>query len=209
MGAALRDSALFARVNPLNPDTGREVEAVLARGAGVLMLPMVATGDEAEEFARLVGGRAVVVLLVEHEGALERIDELVAADGVDEVHIGINDLALSLGLANRWQVLAGDLLVEIGRRVHAAGLRYGLGGIGRVGDRGLPVDADLVYAEYARTGATAALISRSFFKAAGDGLAAEIRSARRALAEWCERPNGELAAAHAELGRQAEAAPGW
>src|SRR6187401_303026 len=41
LAPALRKAALFARVNPLNPDTPRELDAVLGRGAEVLMLPMV------------------------------------------------------------------------------------------------------------------------------------------------------------------------
>ena len=196
-------------MNPLNPDTPREVEAVLGRGARVLMLPMVATGDEAGEFAELVAGRATVVLLVERARALERLDELVGVEGVDEIHVGINDLALSLGMPNRWLVLADDRMLDAGSRVHGAGLRFGMGGIGRVGDAGLPVAADLIYAEYARTGATSALISRSFLRSDDTDLTAEIARARGALAAWRLRPRSELEAAHAELGRQAALAPTW
>ena len=203
VGQALSTADLFARVNPLHGGSEREVGAVLARGARVLMLPMVATADEAREFVRLVGGAAVVVLLVEHIDALRRIDELVAVDGVDEVHIGLNDLALSLGVANRWLALAGDLALDAGAAVCAAGKRFGLGAIGRAGDRGLPIPADLVYAEYARTGATAALVSRSFFAATDQemDLTDEIRRARERLAAWTFREPAELEAAHRALGR--------
>ena len=48
LGPALSRAALFARVNPINADSRREVEAVLARGARVLMLPMVASRQECE-----------------------------------------------------------------------------------------------------------------------------------------------------------------
>jgi hypothetical protein len=209
VGAVLQRAELFARVNPLHPGSSREVEEVLARDASVLMLPMVADARQAAAFAELVAGRARVVLLVERADALAKISELAASDGVDEVHIGLNDLALSLGLRNRWLVLAGEVAVEAGKRVRAAGLRFGLGGIGRAGQRGLPVPADLVYAEYARTGATAALLSRSFTATAGVDLAREVARARARLAAWRARSASELEAAHRELGLRARSAAGW
>ena len=200
--AELTDAKLFVRVNPLHAGSAREVDHVIARGAEVVMLPMVTAPAEAREFVRLVGGSAVVVLLIEQIGAVRSICELAAVDGVDELHIGLNDLALSLGVRNRWLALAGDLAVHAGTAVRAEGKRFGLGAIGRAGDTGLPVPPGLVYAEYARTGATAALVSRSFFRSGEDiDLAFEIALARAELDAWTRCSPGELAAAHGELVR--------
>jgi citrate lyase beta subunit len=209
IGAVLDGAALFARVNPLHGGSRSEVDRVLTRGVRVVMLPMVADAREAATFVDLVAGRARVVLLVECAEALRHLDDLVAVAGVDEVHIGLNDLALSLGLTSRWLALAGDLATAAGERVRAAGLRFGLGGIGRVDQGGLPVPADLVYAQYARTGATAALLSRSFAAADGIDLGDEVARARSRLEWWRERPAAELAAAHDELGRHARATACW
>jgi len=211
VGTVLRRAALFARVNPVNGATPLEVESVLAAGAAVLMLPMVVDPATACRFVELVGGRARVVLLVEHIGGLNRLDELVAIPGVDEIHIGLNDLGLSLGLRNRWLALADDLLAGAGARVRAAGLRFGLGGIARVDDDDLPVPSDLVYAQYARTGATAALISRSFLgpDAVAASLGREISRARRRLAAWYRRSPHELDLARRDLARHALAAVEW
>jgi hypothetical protein len=205
----LRRAQLFARVNPIHDGSRREIDSVLARGVDVVMLPMTTDAEQAQRLVDAVSGRATVVVLVEHADAIGRLPEIVAVDGVDEVHVGLNDLALSLGLANRWLVLAGDLAAEAGIVVRGAGRRFGLGGIGRADDDSLPVPSDLVYAEYARTGATAALISRSFFNRCGDTLARDVGRAREALAAWFARPAGEVAAAHAELARRAAAADCW
>jgi hypothetical protein len=190
-------AALFARVNPLNDDSRREVEAVLTAGATVLMLPMVAAPAEAERFVALVAGRALVVLLVERREALDALAALAAVPGVDEIHIGLNDLALSLALPTRWAILASDRLADAGAIVRAAGKRFGFGGIGRAHDTTLPMPADLVYAEYARTGASAALIARAFPQDAA--FADEIERARTRLAAWRAAAPAALAAAHAEL----------
>jgi len=148
-----------------------------------------------------VDGRALVVLLVECREALERLPALVAVDGVDEVHLGLNDLALSLRLKNRWLALASDLVPEAAAHVLGAGLRFGLGGLGRVDDDTLPIPSDLIYAEYARTGATAALVARSFRAGAADDLAREVARTHERLALWRGRDVGALEDAHARLVR--------
>jgi len=209
LGGALKRAMLFARVDPLSRDSRRQVESVLAHGTQVLMLPMVTTADQAAEFVELVNGRARVVLLVERGEALERLDELVMVDGVDEIHIGLNDLALSLGLPNRWVILAGDALVDAGTCTRDAGLRFGLGGLGRAGDDRLPIPSDLIYAQYARTGAMAALVSRSFHASSGVDLGAEIDRAARRLAFWRHAPADDLQSAHEEFSRRARALSSW
>jgi HpcH/HpaI aldolase/citrate lyase family len=204
VGVAISHAELFARVNPLHDASPGELEAVLARGARVVMLPMVASAREAREFVRLVRGTATTVLLVESREGIGALPELVAIEGIDEVHIGLNDLALSLGSRNRWIPVAEDVVLGAAAVVHTAGRRFGFGAVGRPGDTDLPVPVELVYAEYARAGATAALLSRSFFRpgAAGD-LHAEIAQLRAELAAWTERADGDLAAAHAELALRA------
>ena len=192
----LRRARRFARVEPADP----RIDELIELGAEVLMLPMVASAREAAAFADAVAGRAVVVLLVERREAVEAIGELVRVDGVDEIHLGLNDLALSLGMRNRWQVLGADLGLRVGATVREAGLPYGLGGIGRAGDRSLPLPSDLVCAEVARCGATGALLSRSF---TNGPLAADVARARSRLAFWRAAGAPALGAAHAELAARA------
>lgn len=197
----------FARVNPLHGKSAAEVDAVLGLGARVLMLPMVATAGEAAWFVGLVRGRARVVLLVERADALDDVADLAAVSGVDEIHVGLNDLALALHFASRWQVLAGERLVAAARAVHATGKRFGFGGIGGVLDDALPIPADLIYAEYARVGATSALVARAF--PTGGDLAGEVARARARLAAWRACDPEALAAAHAELARRAATLTTW
>jgi citrate lyase beta subunit len=197
VGAALRRAALFARTNPLHDGTAAEVEHLLAGGARVLMLPMFRTPEELKRFLALVGGRAAVVPLVETADAAARVDELLAIDGVDELHVGLNDLSLELGLRNRFALLVSPLLEHVAECAAAAGVPWGCGGIGRAGDEGLPIPAELVYARLAALGASGALLARSFASAAG--LAFDVRRARARLASWRTASVLEHAAARREL----------
>lgn len=196
--AALSHARLFARTNPVHEGTAAELEHYLAAGIELLMLPMFTRVDEVARFADLIAGRARVVLLFEQAAAFDELDAILALEGVDEVHIGLNDLALSLGAPNRFGLLATALLDEIAASVLGAGLPLGIGGIGRLGDTSLPVAPDLIYAQHARLGATAALIARSFL-APGIDLAAEVRRTRARLAHWQTCDASEIEAATAAL----------
>lgn len=184
--AAIAHAQLFARVNPLSSQTAGEVDLLIAEGVEVLMLPMFAGAKQAASFVELVGGRAGVVLLLETLSAAREIERIVSVDGVCEIHVGINDLALSLGMRNRFEVLDCELIEHVSRCVLEAGLRFGIGGIGRAGDESLPIASDLVYAQYPRLGATAALISRAFLscKHGTVDLAGEVARSRALLAYW-------------------------
>jgi len=195
---ALRHAELFVRTNPLHAGSPDEVARLLEAGVQVLMLPMFTTPEEVARFTAIVAGRARVVLLLEQIAAVECLDEILVVGGVGEVHVGLNDLALSLGEPNRFALLAMPLLEHIAERVHAAGLPLGIGGIGRVGDLSVPVAPDLVYAQLARHGASAALVARSFLAGGGD-LGAAVRSARARLAHWRGCDEAELQSATAAL----------
>lgn len=190
----LTQARLFARVNPLHEHSRAEVDLLLAHGVQVLMLPMFRSAEQAAEFVDLVSGRAEVVLLLETREAAEDIGRVVAVAGATEVHIGINDMALSMGMRNRFEVLDCELTERVSCCVRDAGLRFGIGGIGRAGDAGLPIPSDLIYAQYPRLGATAALISRAFLAGTEEAidLTAEVARGRDLLTRWGSADRAEL-----------------
>jgi hypothetical protein len=196
---ALARAKLFARVNPVSPRSPFEVERLLECGVEVLMLPMFRSSNEVERFLRTVDGRACVVPLLETPQAAEDVERLASLTEIDEVHVGINDLALSLGVRNRYEVLELSLMEEVSACVRGSSKRLGVGGIGRVDDCSLPIPADLIYAQCARLGATAMLLSRAFIGAGlGDEeLAHEIARSRARLADWFATDPAEMRRARA------------
>lgn len=208
MTASLAGAKGFARLNPVHAGTGAEIDAALDAGAQVLMVPMVRSANDAAEFAGRVNGRAVTVVLVEHRDAVEQIDAIATTSGVDEIHIGVNDLSLSLGLSKRWEVLTGGLMRDVADCVRRAHRPFGFGGIGLPDDATLPVPSELVYAEHARLGATRALLSRSF----GFGTRAteaDVRHARARLAAWRQASPEALDAAHVALEQAVASSACW
>ncbi|MEW5981239.1 MAG: aldolase/citrate lyase family protein [Acidobacteriota bacterium] len=194
VGEAVKHGRLFVRTNPMHEGLPEEVSRCLTMGARVLMLPMFTTVAEAARFVELVDGRAEVSLLVETPAAGIRIRELVKLEGVSEIHVGLNDMSLGLGLASHFEVLVSDFLTNIARVVVDAGLPFGFGGVGRLGDSSLPIPPDLVYAQYPRLRATRALISRVFVTPdqARLDLQDEVRITRQRLTFWARQPEDEL-----------------
>jgi hypothetical protein len=191
----------FARTNPLHEGSAAEIDRLLALGVEVLMLPYFRSYDEAARFCALVAGRARVALLVEHIDAVHALPQLVGLQGVNQVYVGLNDLGLSLGLTQRFAVLAGDLLPDVSRVVREAGLSFGFGGIGRAHDADLPLPTDLIYAQCARLGSDCVLLARSFVNRLPglDAMAAEVARVRQRLAEWQQADGAALDAAHRQL----------
>ena len=156
----LRRAPLMVRVNPLNPQSGDEVDAVLVRGADLLMLPMFTTAGELRAFSTLVAGRAPIVPLLETAGALATLNDWVATPGLHEVYVGLNDLHLSLGLRFMFEPLANGIVARVAEVARRQGLRFGFGGIARL-EEGLLPGRD-VLAEHLRLGSQAVILSRTF-----------------------------------------------
>jgi 2-keto-3-deoxy-L-rhamnonate aldolase RhmA len=210
---ALSGAQLFVRTNPLHPGSADEIERVLALGAQVLMQPYFKSAGEVAEYLAIVDRRAAVVPLLETQEAVESLPAILELDGIDEIHIGLNDLSLSLKLSNRFELLVSDVVAKVAAGVHEKGLRLGIGGIGKAMDEDLPIPSDLIYAQYARLGATSALVARSFLeRGAASSKAAfrdEVRQARARLAYWFCRGADELALAQDRLRAALAKCGGW
>jgi len=153
-------SRLLVRINPIHEGTTAEIDAVVASGADIVMLPMFKTAKDVEIFVSLLAGRARSCLLLETAEALGRAEQILSVRGVDEVHVGLNDLHLALGLNFMFEVLAGGLLDHLSSLCRAKGIKFGFGGIARLGQGTLPASDILM--EHARLGSTQVILSRDF-----------------------------------------------
>lgn len=201
--AVLRRAPLMVRVNPLNAGTPDEVDAVLAEGADMLMLPMFASAAGLREFSAIVAGRAPIVPLLETAGAMETLDDWVATPGLSEVFVGLNDLHISLGCRFMFEPLAQGIVARVAGAVARQGLRFGFGGIARL-DEGLLPGRD-VLAEHLRLGSRGVILSRTFHGGRSDGtFEDEVLALRRAERDLAARTPAQVEAdrirIHAAIG---------
>lgn len=159
----LTTSELLVRINPWDEESEKEINNVLDLGADLIMLPMWKKASEVQAFIQAVGGRAKTVLLLETREAVECLDRILGIPGIDEIHIGLNDLHLSYGMSFMFELLADGIVEEIIKKIRALGIPYGFGGIARIGQGELP--AENIIIEHYRLGSTRVILSRTFCNA--------------------------------------------
>lgn len=165
----IKKAQIMVRVNLLHNATDEycsseeEINAVMDAGADLVMLPYFHGAEDIERFVKIVNGRARVFPLLESKDALENIDEILGVQGIDEIHIGLNDLSLDLKKKFMFELLADGTVEGLCEKFSHKGIPYGFGGIGRLGKGDLP--AEYIIKEHYRLGSTCAILSRSFCNA--------------------------------------------
>lgn len=165
----LNFTELLVRINPIHESEAgivsskNEIDRAIEAGADILMLPMIKSKEEASKFVELVGGRAKTMLLIETAEANEGIDSILEVDGIDEVHIGLNDMHLAYNKTFMFELLIDGTVERLCEKFRKRGIPYGFGGIARLGYGMLP--AEKVITEHYRLGSTKAILSRSFCNA--------------------------------------------
>ncbi len=162
----LDGSKLLVRVNPIHEATGEnrgsreEIDAVIDAGADMIMLPMAKTPEEIEKFVRFVDKRVKTVFLLETAEANENAKAMLDVGGIDEVHIGLNDLHLAYNKNFMFELLCDGTVERLADIIKGYDIPFGIGGIARLGGGLLP--AEYIIAEHYRLGSSAAILSRSF-----------------------------------------------
>ena len=164
--SVLTQSELLVRVNPIHEKTSEytsseeEIEASIQAGADIVMLPFFKSVAEVKRFLGIVNGRVRTMLLLETPEAVDVLDDILALPGIDEIHIGINDLSIGYGKRFMFELLTDGTVEHLCRRIRQKGIFCGFGGIASLG-RGL-VPAELIIKEHYWLGSQMAILSRSF-----------------------------------------------
>ena len=173
-----RSAEIMARVNPLNPNSQTEIDASIENGADVIMLPMWRTADDLRQLVSMVDGRAKVMPLLETDTAADNLPETVKVPGIDQMHIGLNDLHLCYHQKFMFQLLADGTVDRLCAGLREANIPYGFGGVGRPGSGTLP--AEFIIGEHYRLGSQYVILSRSF---CNTGKITELDEIRRIFTE--------------------------
>jgi hypothetical protein len=153
---------LMVRVNPLNSNSLCEISEAINLGANRLMLPMFTRVADVEKFIGYINGRAKNTLLLETPAAVVRIDQMLSIDGVENIHVGLNDLHIAMNLNFMFEILSGGLLDYLAEKINLKKIPFGFGGVARLSN-GL-IDPKLILSEHVRLKSTQVILSRDFDK---------------------------------------------
>ena len=157
----LTTSEMLVRINPWSERSKKEIDDVIEAGADIIMLPMWRTPYEVNSFLHAIDGRCKTQLLLETIDAEKCLDEVLKLKGIDEIHIGLNDLHLEYKLPYMFQLLSNGKIEEICNKIRPTGIPFGFGGIGLMGSGLIPSPEEIII-EHFRLGSTRIILSRSF-----------------------------------------------
>ena len=163
---AITTAELLVRVNPIHDATEEyisseeEIDKAIENGADIIMLPFFKKADEVKRFLSAVNKRAKTMLLFETPEAVRIADEVLLIDGIDSVHIVLNDLSIGYGKKFMFELLTDGTVERLCNKFREKNIQYGFGGIASLGKGMVP--AEMIIKEHYRLGSTCAILSRSF-----------------------------------------------
>lgn len=171
---AVSKAKVLVRVNPIHGvqkdgyiNSKREIDAAVEAGADIIMLPFFHSLQEVSDFIGFVKtanekhNRCVkTCLLLETPEAAILIDEILNVNGIDMIHIGLNDLHLAMGMKFMFQLLTDGIVDQLAKKIQAKGIPFGFGGIAGLSGGALP--GSYILKEHYRLGSSMVIIGRSF-----------------------------------------------
>ena len=158
----LKNTELMVRVNPINNLSSEEINEVIDRGADIVMLPMFKESHEVSKFIEIINKRARICLLLETSEAFNNIEKIIKNTGINEIHIGLNDLHLSMKKKFLFQLLSEGQVEKLSQIFNRESIDFGFGGISKLG-HGL-LDSSLILSEHYRLNSKMVILSRDFKK---------------------------------------------
>lgn len=177
---AVHHAEVLVRINPIHEATDEyissreEIETAVQNNADIVMLPYFKTIREVKDFLDFVNGKAQTMLLLETPEAVAILDDILKLDGIDIIHIGLNDLSLGYKRKFMFELLTDGIVEELSLKCRHAKVAFGIGGIAALGKGTVP--AEMVIRELYRLGAQYTILSRSFCNTAQIVDLNEIRS---------------------------------
>ena len=158
----LKKAEILVRVNSICDESESEINSVIEAGADIIMLPYFSRPEQVQRFIELVGGRVRTCLLFETNGSVDAVDEIISIPGINEIHIGINDMHLCYKKKFMFELLSDGTVEYLCEKFRNKNIPYGFGGIARLGCGEVP--AEMIIAEHYRLGSSMAILSRQFCK---------------------------------------------
>lgn len=156
------ESDIICRINPFHNGSFDEIDTAIRNGADVIMIPMITSMENYKYMVDRISDKAKVLPLVETPYSFFKLSEILSYSNLFQIHFGLNDLCISLGMKNLFEVLLSQTFQDTVRNVKISGLVKGIGGIGdpQISQKVSPL---ALLNRYMKCGSNSVILSRSFF----------------------------------------------
>lgn len=156
------EAEIICRINPFHAETFDEIDIAIRNGADVIMIPMITSMENYQSMVDRIRDRAKVLPLIETPYSFFKLSEILDYAKLTQIHFGLNDLCISLGMKNLFEVLLSQTFQDTVRNLKTRGLTKGIGGIGdpQISQKVSPL---ALLNRYMKCGSNSVILSRSFF----------------------------------------------
>ncbi len=181
---------LCVRVNALSKHSEHEVNEAVACGAKMVMVPMSADVREVNAFAELISGRAKLFVQIETASLANHADSLLSVNW-ECAHIGLNDLAVSLGNQSIWDAVEDKTVEQIISGI--PGRQAGFAGV-TIPSAQHPIPPRLLISEMVRLKCEIFILRNTFLGDVSKGsFFKSIQEIRQTIMEFRDMPESLLA----------------
>lgn len=161
------DADIICRINPFHKNTFEEIDKAIINGADIIMIPMITSIDNYRSMVDSIGKRAKVLPLIETPYSVFKLSAILEYSALTQIHFGLNDLCLSLGMKNLFEVLLSEVFQSTVSNIQVDGMIRGIGGIGdpQVSQKVSPLN---LLNRYMKCHSNSVILSRSFFSNSSD-----------------------------------------
>jgi hypothetical protein len=158
----MNSTKIICRINGYHNNIFDEIEMAVNCGADFLMLPMIEDINDFKRMIKFIDGRVSILPLIETSYSIFKLKEIIDLSKPDQIHFGLNDLHISLGMDNLFEVLISPLFASA---VLYASERVKIVGVGGIGDpmQQQKISPELLINEHKVLGSSSVILSRSFF----------------------------------------------
>ena len=156
------DAEIICRINPFHRGTFNEIDTAIRNGTDVIMIPMINSMENYQSMVDRINDKAKVLPLIETPYSFFKLSEILDYSKLTQIHFGLNDLCISLGMKNLFEVLLSQTFQDKVSNVKISGLTKGIGGIGdpQISQKVSPLG---LLNMYMKCGSNSVILSRSFF----------------------------------------------
>jgi hypothetical protein len=151
------------RINSIHEHTKAEIDAICNNSnVQYIMLPYFKSMQEIDIFLKHLPSSVKSILLFENYQSIALAQQILDEFKIDEAFIGLNDLALSLKYNSIFKIFEEPTIYRTLQIFKNAGIPFGLGGVGNMLLKNLPIQPELFFLFQLCLGCERGLLSRNF-----------------------------------------------